>query len=320
MDKNLQAIGIGSPVADLLINIDRFPHRDRGAVLLDMSYQFGGKVPTAMAALGRLGVPCGMIGVVGGDDRGCACIADFELHNVDTSRMVVDKDIPTRMSVVLSDRLGERNIMKSPTPVRDVAVAQLDKAYITQAKALHLSTAGEPERVAAQWMREAGGKVCFDADGFKQEYEDMAKYIDAFITSESYYTDHYPGVDLKACCEDIASRGPSIVVVTLGKKGCACYSKGQYTEVPVWKVPVVDATGAGDTFHGAFIYGMLKGWETPECARFASAVSAVKCTAIGGRAGLPTLPMVEEFMKTGKVDMQEIERRKELYRKPHGMQ
>jgi sulfofructose kinase len=201
-----------------------------------------------------------------------------------------------------------------------VGVGELDRAYITQAKALHLSSAGDAERTAAAWMREAGGRVCFDADGFKPEYEEMAPHIDAFITSESYYRDRYPGMGLEEACADIAARGPSIVVVTLGSKGCACLSGGKFETVPIWKVDVVDATGAGDTFHGAFIYGMLKGWETAACARFASAVSAINCTAIGGRAGLPTLPMVEEFMRTGKIDTDEINRRKALYGKPHGMQ
>jgi sugar/nucleoside kinase (ribokinase family) len=320
MEQRIEAVGIGGPVADLLINVDRLPLRDRGARLLEISYQFGGKVPTAMAALGRLGVRCGMVGAVGGDGAGRACIADFERHNVDTSRMIVDEGRPTRLSVVISDRTGARDILKQETAVRPVRVEELDKAYIVQAGALHLSNAGQAERVAAGWMREAGGVVGFDADGYRREYEDMAEYVDAFITSESYYTDHYPGASLEECCGDIAAKGPGIVVVTLGAKGCACWAGGRLTRLPAFKVDVVDATGAGDTFHGAFLYGMLKKWAPEECARFASAVSAIKCTAIGGRAALPTLEMTEEFMRTGRIDTAEIERRKAFYGKPHGLQ
>lgn len=320
MEGKLQAIGLGSPVADLLINIDRLPGRDRGATLLGISYQFGGKVPTAMAALGRLGAPCGMVGVVGADDEGHACIEDFERHHVDASRMILDPKVPTRLSVVLSDRSGARNILRRDVPVRKVKVEELDRAYITQAKVLHLSSSGDAEKTAAIWVREAGGKTCFDADGFKPEYEGMAPYIDAFITSESYYKERYPGIGLEEACRDIAARGPSVVAVTLGAKGCACLTGGKFETAPVWKVDVVDATGAGDTFHGAYIFGMLKGWEPMESVRFASAVAAIKCTAIGGRAGLPTLNMAEEFMRTGLIDTDEIDRRKALYHRPHGLQ
>ena len=324
--EKLEAIGIGSPVADILINMDRLPGQDQAAKLLEMSYQFGGKVPTAMTALGRLGVRCGMIGAVGADHEGRACIADFERNNVDASRMIVDPAIPTRMSVVLSNReAGGRNFLRREEIVRAVKPEELDKEYITQARVLHLSSTGEAECTAARWMREAGGQVSFDADGYKPEYEEMAPMIDAFITSESYYVTRYKmrGIGLEDCCRDIAAKGPRFVAVTLGARGCACLFDGVFETIPAFKVDVVDATGAGDTFHGAFIYGMLKDWDTMHSARFSSAVSAIKCTAIGGRAAQPTLEMVEQFLETGKLtdaDRAAIEDRKKLYHIAHGLQ
>lgn len=331
MEQTIEAVGVGNPVADILINMDQLPTRDRGATLNEISYQFGGKVPTAMTALGRLGVRCGMIGAVGGDAEGTACIADFERHNVDTSQMIQDLKVSTRLNVSLSDESGERNILRGRAGVRLVSPDEIRrrKEYVLQARALHLSAAGEADRTAAEWMHEAHKLVCFDADGFKSEYEEIAKYVDAFITSESYYTDHYPGAEIIDCCRDIASKGPSIVVVTLGAKGCACYAGGKLTEVPVYDVKVMDATGAGDTFHGAFLYGMLQGWDPVECADFASAVSAIKCTAIGGRAAQPTLEMVnrsrkniggKKYIDLSDEDKQAIRARAKFYRKPHGMQ
>ncbi len=320
--QGLKVIGIGNPVADLLINIDKLPGHDEAAKLLEISYQFGGKVPTAMAALGRLGVPCGMVGVVGDDDEGRACIADFQSQNVDASRMIIDKNTVTRLSVVLSDREGGRNFLRKEVKVRAPGLDELDRDYISQARVLHLSSAGEAERAAAAWVRQAGGRVSFDADGYKPEYEEMAPLIDAFITSESYYRTRYPSASLEECCLSIHAKGPAAVVVTLGARGCACFSDGHFEFVPAWKVQVVDATGAGDTFHGAYIYGMLEGWDAVRSARFASAVSAIKCLAIGGRAALPTLQMVEQFIQSNgqTVDMTQIEERKRLYVKPHGLQ
>jgi sugar/nucleoside kinase (ribokinase family) len=61
-------------------------------------------------------------------------------------------------------------------------------------------------------------------------------------------------------------------------------------------VDVVDTTGAGDVFHGAFLYGLLQGWEAGDILRFANAVSALKCTRLGGRAGIPTLTEVQGFL------------------------
>jgi ribokinase len=87
-----------------------------------------------------------------------------------------------------------------------------------------------------------------------------------------------------------------VVVVTLGRQGCLCLSRGDVFRQPAFSVPTVDTTGAGDVFHGGFIYGLLRRWDLPTTVRFASAVAAIKCQHLGGRAGIPTLHEVEDFL------------------------
>ena len=70
---------------------------------------------------------------------------------------------------------------------------------------------------------------------------------------------------------------------------------------PAFDVPVVDTTGAGDVFHGAFIYGLLQGWDARRCAEWGNAVSAIKITRLGGRAGIPDLRTVNKFLSSGAV-------------------
>jgi ribokinase len=60
---------------------------------------------------------------------------------------------------------------------------------------------------------------------------------------------------------------------------------------------VVDTTGAGDVYHGAYLYGLLKRWDMRTCMRFASATSALKCRAIGARAGIPTLQEINLLLE-----------------------
>ena len=64
-----------------------------------------------------------------------------------------------------------------------------------------------------------------------------------------------------------------------------------------FQVDVVDTTGAGDVFHGGFIYGLLQNWEVTEILRFANAVAALKCRDLGGRRGIPALGEVLKFLK-----------------------
>jgi sugar/nucleoside kinase (ribokinase family) len=87
------------------------------------------------------------------------------------------------------------------------------------------------------------------------------------------------------------------VVITLGAEGCLCLWSDQVIHVPGFQVGVVDTTGAGDAFHGAFLYGLLQGWELERTAIFANAVAAINCTRLSGRAGLPSLAEVEAFLE-----------------------
>ena len=66
---------------------------------------------------------------------------------------------------------------------------------------------------------------------------------------------------------------------------------------PAFPVEVVDTTGAGDVFHGAFLCGMLQQWELEKSVEFASAVAALKCTRLGGRTGIPDRQETIQFLK-----------------------
>jgi sulfofructose kinase len=96
------------------------------------------------------------------------------------------------------------------------------------------------------------------------------------------------------------------VVQTLGARGARAYVAGRHVDVPGFAVPVVDTTGAGDVFHGAFLLAMLEAGgaagrtpavEAVEAAiRRANAAAAMKCRALGGRAGIPTRADLERFL------------------------
>jgi sugar/nucleoside kinase (ribokinase family) len=90
--------------------------------------------------------------------------------------------------------------------------------------------------------------------------------------------------------------GPGEVVITLGTKGSIGVSGEEIIQQDAYKVDAVDTTGAGDVYHGAYVYGMLRVWGMGECMRFASAAAALKCRQIGAQRGIPRLEEVEGFL------------------------
>jgi sulfofructose kinase len=314
-------IGMGVPVADYLINLERLPKPNEGSNALCHSWQFGGKVATGMAALGRLGIPCAYMGIAGDDYNGWANQTDFQFNGVDTSHMVFDANYETAYCVVLSDRqTGGRSIIGSSRNVRRPEPRDLDEAFIKSARYLHIECATPADRLAAQWVHDAGGQVLCDADWYSDAVDDFIPHIDIFIPSEFYYNKCCGNRTPLAWCREMADRGPHTVIITLGERGCVgICPQGEFT-LPAYKVDVQDTTGAGDVFHGAYFHGLVNGWAAPECARFASAVSAIKCTAIGGCAALPTVDIVLKFMETGELDRGYIDERLKRYSQPPHVQ
>ena len=102
--------------------------------------------------------------------------------------------------------------------------------------------------------------------------------------------------------------GPRVVVQTEGKSGCYTTSRDQHFHTPAFEVEVIDTTGAGDVFHGAYLVGLAKQWELQRTAAFASAVAALHCTVLGNRQGIPSMAEVEALMEDRGAAIQSVRR------------
>lgn len=90
--------------------------------------------------------------------------------------------------------------------------------------------------------------------------------------------------------------GPTVLAATAGKQGCFYIVDGQVRHMPAFPVKAADTTGAGDTFHGAFLAHWIRGNSLESCLRFAGAAAAIKCMKYGGRDGIPDRKTVEAFL------------------------
>ncbi len=307
-------VAFGTPCIDFLVNLDHLPtKKDEGACILQTSWQGGGKVSSAMTAFGQLGGKGSMTGIIGADSFGDFLIHDFNYYNIDTSHIL--RDGTTSFSVVLSDHITHgRNILHMRTTARAYAVEDIDEAFIAGHDILHLEAANPVSHRLADIIHAAGGIVVFDGDYFLETTQQMLSKIDMFIGSEFYYTSLFgDSTDYEANMQKVRALGPSTVVFTFGDKGSAVKWEGGYYFAPGYKVKVVDTVGAGDVYHGAYLFALAKGMEPAQCAQFSNAVAAIKCTGIGGRAGVPDYKMTMQFMETGTYDRSLIEKKIQRY-------
>lgn len=309
-------VGMDCPCVDLAVNVDKFPEPNGSKKVQNCSWQGGGKVSSGLVAAARLGAKCAIIGNIGTDIYGSFCQADFTRHGIDITYLLKRKEKTTHFDIVLSNKetMG-RSIMYYPGTSEPLTVEELPFEYLENTKYFFIARLDEVTVEAAKIAKAAGAKVIIDADSYFNNLESLFSIIDIFIGSEFIYKTMFSDMNIEKNCRFILEKGPEIVIFTLGEKGCAGVGREGYFRHPAYKVEVVDTVGAGDVYHGAFIAGLLKGWSAEKAAQFSSAVSAIKCTRIGGRAGIPDMKTTIQFMDTGEINYTEINQRTEFYRR-----
>ncbi len=299
----MDVVGIGLSVLDLLVRIDHVPDFESAVAVSQSSIQGGGPVATALVTVARLGGSAGYVGKVGRDLNSRLMLDLLRRDGVDTSRVVVDPASTAGFSIVLvEEATGRRGFIGCGRKGMQLRAEELSREYVTSGRYLHLdSLSEEAGLLAARWMREAGGKVVLDAAAtraWRLPAERLARleHVDVLIAARSFARAATGEDDPPGAARALLGLGPEIVAVTGGEEGSWGATAGEAHHAPAFAVDVVDTTGAGDVYHGAFIYGLLQGWHLAETLRFSNAVAAIKCTRLGGRAGIPTRPQVESFL------------------------
>ena len=290
-------IGLGFSSLDTVGLVPHLPRLDEGAPLLGLTRQGGGPVAQALVTLARLGVKVGFIGRVGDDDAGETMRRDLAAEGVDTSRLQVEPGATSPQCIILVDQpTGKRSICCSGGTVSPIP-STIDGAYASSGRFLHLDGhSPEAARAAATAARAAGVTVCLDAGGPEAHLRELVPLTDVLIAAERFARALAPDGTVERGAADLLTMGPRIVVVTCGERGAYTRTAEREVVTPALAVPVVDTTGAGDVFHGGFLYGLLQGWELARTAEFAAATAALKCTQLGGRAGIPRRSEVEAFL------------------------
>ncbi len=317
----MDIVGIGQPIKDFLMVIDKMPAENSFTALEDYSSQGGGKVSTALVAASRLGMKCAVMGTVGQDQKGRFVRDDFIRHGIDTSHLIERREGETGYCVCLAERSTQNRRFFGIRPgAGQLKEPELDYEFLKKARILHLETPDAVSKAAAAFARKQGILVSMDGDPYEDEYEnlkEMEAMTDIFIGSEAYFRKR---AGKNGCIKDvlyeIAEKGCAVSAVTLGEKGAAAVVRGKYIEIPAYQgIEVVDTTGAGDVFHGAFLSAWRRGMDPVWCMRFASAVSAVKCAYIGGRSGIPEWEEAVCFMDHGCIpDTKYLEERRKFYK------
>jgi len=190
---------------------------------------------------------------------------------------------------------GKRTIFWGRPDASPFPASDIPENFLNDVDALHLDGLFlEASLHLAREAKERQIPVVLDAGSLRPGMLDLIRYTDHLITAENFIVQYLPETSLAYRLARLKEMGPQVVTVTLGRGGSVSLWEDIPYRLPALEVQVTDTTGAGDVFHGAYIYGLLQGCSPPERIRWATVAAGLSCRSLGGRSGIPSRTEVED--------------------------
>ena len=260
----------------------------------------GGMAATGAVAVARLGAQASFIGRGGDDAAGHVMQNELAGYGVDVAQFRLFSGARSSVSAVIVDRDGERMIVNFPGADIPNEADWLNINRVACAGAI-LGDVRWVQGVSAVFAAARRHDIPTVLDGEAASQTDFAALLP--LTGHAIFS--VPGLR-SFCCGRIVDHaealgavrllGCRVAAVTLGAQGALWLDDSGLHYQPAFTTNVVDTTGAGDVFHGAYALALAEGMSVPEAIRFSSAVAALKCTRHGGRAGIPKRDEVSRFL------------------------
>jgi len=302
----IKIVGIGANVCDTLFTVPNYPTEDTKMRADSMKLSGGGPCATGLVAASKLGGECAYIGNLTDDNAGKFLIEDMKRYNVSTEFVNVISGCTSFSSCIwLSEDSAARTCVFYKGDIPALKLDDKQKKAIADAKILMIDgNEMDAAEEACKFANENGTKVLYDAGGLYVGVERLLPLTDILIPSEEFALGHTGAETAEDAAKILFEKySPEIVVITQGKKGGIIFDGKEVKEYPAFLVDAVDSNGSGDVFHGAFAFAMDMGYNYYDACVFSSAVSALKCTKIGAREGVPSLAEVKEFLKERGVNV-----------------
>ena len=283
---------VGSLNMDLITIVGRFPEPGETIMGMDFKQSFGGKGANQAVAAARLGSSVRMIGRVGDDAFGRRYVRHLAQESIFVDHVEPVTHLPTGTASIIvaegnstvlvvpgaNDKLSPSDLESCKEQIEgsDILLLQLEIPMETVAKALDIAAKSKVttvlnpapfqdipedwwERITYLTPNEHEAEMLVNSPGFKEEYYDK-------------------------------------LIITRGKEGIFYFRNGEKHHIPAPEVEVVDTTGAGDTFNGAFCSFLDRGYSFYDACHYATHAASLSCTKLGAQGGMPTMEELMQFM------------------------
>lgn len=296
----IQVVGLGQACVDYLGGLIAFPQEDEKAELPDLHIRCGGPASTALITLSRLGISTAFLGSISDDPFGVKILNHLTKEKVDVSFLKITPGYTSQFAfIAVTKGSGKRTIFWHRGTVPHLGKSDIDISPFVKARILHVDgLMVEASIEAARQAKKLGMTVVIDAGTMRKDSKKLIGLVDILIASETFATPLVgPTASHETALHALRALGPEQVIITLGAKGSIGLNDQGMIRQKAFPVSAVNTTGAGDVYHGGYIYGLLQGWNMRACMRFASAAAALKCTETGTQTTIPYIELIHDLLK-----------------------
>ena len=272
-----RVVVVGSLNYDITVWVPRRPTRDETLQGSSVAENAGGKGANQAVAASRLGADVVMIGGVGADARGEYLLSQLQAAGVD-ARWVLQGPTATGTALITVDP-EDVSIIIVPGANADVDAKHVERSAqeISAADVLLLQgeVSAEAARAAALIAAASSTTVVFNPAPYNEVAEHVLPLADVVIVNRNE-------------AEELGAFEPPVLITTLGEKGCEVLASGETIKVEAPSVEVLDPTGAGDAFVGAFAVAFVETGDPVAAATIAVRAGAAAVKVLGAQPSMPS--------------------------------
>lgn len=281
-------LAVGAAILDCVYVLDELPVIAQKYRAKSLSVQGGGMAATAAVTAARLGLRVTLAARVGDDTFGVAIAGELIKEGVDCSlvRRCTGRHSP--VSAVMINARGERMLVNYKDPNMECGTDWLPKKLPANIGGVLGDSHWEPGTSHFfRLAREAGKPAILDADRKMASRDVLTNATHIGFSARALR--EYSGIDgLPEALARFQKQSNGWLAVTDGENGAWFTEHGGICHEPAFTVSAVETNGAGDVWHGALAVAILEGQEPRSAVRFANAAASLKCSRLGGRAGIPS--------------------------------
>jgi len=288
---------------DEYYNVDAWPQEGDKVEMTPMVKQPGGRVANTACVMSQLGDGIKFFDVLSRDATDSFLLEDLETYEINISGVsYADGIVNSKCIIILSKK--DKTCLKivNPKPQIELTNSQREmfynSKYIYCAMGFHELIENSRENFAS--FVKHGARLAMDIEeGFRIDDQDYYFSLSDVLFFNQFgflrNAELYGGEE--GFLQYIFERGVKIVALTLGKDGCKIITPDRVIEEPAYDVKVVDPSGAGDTFNGAFLHGLINGWSLERCAKFAVGAAGYCVSTFGARSAAVSEETINKFIK-----------------------